>query len=311
MPRARASLTAFLFLLPNLVGFLAFTAGPVLAAFLMTFFTGDFTTRLGDGAAPGAGGGGGISFEAGFVGLANYERLARDEELLRYLGNTLFLMGTIPINVAFSLGLALLLNQGLRGTTVYRTIFFLPTISSGIALFLIWRWIYSSEVGLLNAVLASVGIDGPSWLSDAAFAKPALMIMGLWIGMGGYNMVLYLAGLQDIDPALYEAAAIDGAGPLATFRHITWPQLAPTTFFIVVTNVIGGFQVFDQAYVMTGGGPEGATTTLVYYIYDLLYIRSDAAYAATVAVALFGLIFAVTVANWYAGRKLASGAAPA
>jgi multiple sugar transport system permease protein len=129
--------------------------------------------------------------------------------------------------------------------------------------------------------------------------------------MGGYNMVLYLAGLKDVDPALYEAAAIDGAGRLAMFRHVTWPQLAPTTFFIVVTNVIGGFQVFDQAYIMTVGGPEGATTTIVYYIYDLLYVSSDTGYAATVAIALFGLIFLVTIANWYAGKKLAAGTAPA
>ncbi len=290
MAAARNAVTPFLFLLPNLIGFLAFTAGPVVAVFVLTFSGGEHG-------------------QTAYVGFDNWRRLASDADARRYLLNTVVLMASIPLNVAASLGLALLLHRKLRGAAVYRTIFFLPSISSGIAVFLIWRWILNPDLGLLNHALRTVGIEGPAWLADPAWAKPALMLMGLWIGMGGYNMVLFLAGLSEIDPALYEAAALDGAGRWARFRHVTWPQLAPTTFFILVTNAIGGFQVFDQAFVMTGGGPEGSTTTVVYYIYNLLYVKGDTGYAATVAVGLFALIFIATLANWAAGRRLSHGRA--
>ncbi|MBI4574719.1 MAG: sugar ABC transporter permease [Planctomycetes bacterium] len=279
------TLTAWLYLAPNLAGFLVFTAGPVLAVFAMAGFAGDFVSR----------------FE--WVGLANFAELAGDRRFLRSLWNTLVLMSAIPVGMALSLALALLLHQKVRGRVVLRTIFFLPSITSGIALFLLWRWIYNPEFGLVNEALRALGVEGPNWLRDAFWAKPALMFMGLWMGIGGHNMVLYLAGLQHIDPTLYQAAELDGAGPWARFRHVTWPSLSTTTFFIFTTNVIGGFQVFDQAYVMTRGGPDGATTTVLYYIFELLYVDQRVGYAAAVSVALFALVLAVTLANWRLGRS--------
>jgi multiple sugar transport system permease protein len=237
--------------------------------------------------------------------------------LRRSLRNTLVLLLAVPIQMALALGLAMLLNRKIHGRVVFRTLLFLPTISAGIALFLVWRWLLNSDFGLVNAlfggmlasvgkVLASLGLVRENlitahtdWLGSQELAKPALIAMSVWIAMGGTNMVLYLAGLQGIDPTLYEAAEIDGANPWQRFWHITLPELRPTTFFILTTNLIGGFQIFDQVYIMTGGGPEGSTTTILYYIYENMYVfEGKLGYASTLAVFLFGIVFTVTLVNY-------------
>ena len=247
-PRSRPWLQALPFLLPNLLGFLVFTLLPVLACFGLSFTE----YRL----APIS------SFREAtqqihFVGVENFTRLlgwhheagrvvANDSEFWRYLGNTLFLMLGIPLSIIGSLGLALLLNQRLRGITLFRTIYFLPTVSSAVAVVIVWKWIFHqqpNEIGLLNSFLMSLGMHNPpDWLGATAWAKPAFIIMALWVGIGGYNCVLYLAGLQGIPEELYEAAALDGAGAWARLRHITWPMLSPTTFFVATMSVIAGFQ---------------------------------------------------------------------
>ncbi len=322
----REAIAGYLYLTPNLIGFLVFTSLPILAVFAMSFFEGSFVSRpveivTGEAVAAAADqavdGGATTELDARWVGLENYRRIVfEDVAFRRALWNTLFLMLAIPISMALSLGLAILLNRKIRGRVVFRTIYFLPTVASGIALFLMWRWIYNRDFGLLNAVLSSVGLvdaPGPDWLGDPSLAKPALMMMGIWIAMGGTNMVLYLAGLTNIDPALYEAAEIDGATAWQKFRHITWPQLGATTFFIFTTNLIGGFQIFDQAFVMTEGGPwvatgsgetYGATRTLLYMIYDYLYVYGNMGYASALSVVLFGLVLIVTAINWRLSRRL-------
>ena len=295
----RHNWTALAFLTPNLLGFALFTSLPVLAAFALSLFRWD------------------LFHAPKFVGLQNFVDLLgwhaedgqtkmNDPEFWKYLGNTLFLMMAIPINMAGAMFLAIVLNQKIRGRVLFRTIFFLPTICAGVGVMLLWKWIYNPEFGLLNYLLSLVGIKGPLWLQSYHLAKPSLMLMGLWSGIGGTSMVLYLAGLQGISPELYEAAEIDGANAWQKFAHITYPMLMPTTFFIFITSVIGGFQGgFESAYVMTGGGPAGATTTISYYIYNHAFQWFNMGYAATIAVVLFGLVLLVTLLNWrYGGRRV-------
>ena len=295
--RQRNNLIGFAFLAPNTTGFLIFTLIPVVAALVLSLFEWN------------------LFQPAKFVGLRNFVDLlgffrddgawhATDPRFWKYLGNTMFLMVNIPICMAASLLLATILNQKIRGRVLFRTVFYLPTICSGIGIMLLWMWIYNPEFGLANRVLALVGVKGPLWLKSYHWAKPSLMLMGLWSGMGGTSMILYLAGLQGIPQQLYEAAEIDGAGRWHKFRHITFPMLAPTTFFIFITGVIGGFQGgFQAAYVMTKGGPDGATSTISYYIYNHAFQWFNMGYAAAIAVVLFVMVFAVTLVNWRFGGK--------
>ncbi len=291
-------LTPLGFLLPNITGFMAFTFIPVLAAVLLSLARWD------------------IFHPPEFVGLKNYWNLLgwhhasdgsfqwNDPRFWKYLGNTLFLMMSIPVSMGTSLFLAIVLNQKLRLRTFFRTVFYLPHICAGIGLLLLWKYIYNPEFGLINTLLGYVGIHGPGWLTDYHWAKPALMLMSVWGAMGGTSMILYLAGLQGIPPELYEAAEIDGAGSFGKFWHITFPALSPTTFFIFITSIIAGFQGgFNAVYVMTRGGPDGATTTLSYYIYNHAFEWFNMGYAATIAMVLFFIVLLVTLLNWRYGNR--------
>ncbi len=287
--------------MPNFLGFMIFTLLPILASFGLAFMDWDLIT------AP------------HFVGLKNFIQLlgfhteggrlaANDPDFWKFLGNTGFLMLGIPLNMAASLILAMIMNKKLRGIVVFRTIYFLPSICAGVAIFMLWQWIYNPDFGLLNTILRKISgglITGPHWLTSPAWAKPALILMGVWTEMGGYNMILYLAGLQGIPRELYEAADIDGASSWQKFWHITWPMLTPTTFFIFVMSMIGGFQGgFQQAYIMTGGGPAGSTTTIEYYIFNNVYVWQHMGYAAAIAWVLFAMIFVVNLATWRFGGRV-------
>jgi multiple sugar transport system permease protein len=292
--KRREALAACAFLLPNFLGFLLFTSLPVLASLVLSFFQWDLFTP------------------PRFVGLGNFVRLLgfsdgrpNDPEFWYYCFNTVFLMLAIPVNMLGSLVLAVVMNQKLRGIVVFRTIYFLPTIVAGVGTYLLWRWIYNPEFGPINAMLRLVGIEGPRWLQSIAWAKPALMFMGFWTSVGGYNMVLYLAALQGVPPELYEAAEIDGASAWQKFWRITWPMVSPTTFFILTMSLIGGLQGgFEQAFVMTGGGPAGATTTVSYYIYNHAFAWNHMGYAAAIAWVLFAAVFVVTLLNWRFGGRV-------
>ncbi len=288
---------ATLFLAPNLLGFLAFTLLPVGMAFALSLFQWD------------------LFHPPSFVGLDNFanllgwhtdaqtgQRRLNDPRFWQFLGNTLFLLLVIPVSMGASLVLAVALNQPLSGRALFRTVFYLPSICAGVGIYLLWTYLYSDPFGLINQTLALVGLDGPPWLSGYHWAKPALMVMMVWIGMGGTAMVLYLAALQGIPPELYEAAEIDGAGAVQRFRHITVPMVGPTTLFIFITSLIGGFQGgFDMAYVMTGGGPDGATTTLGYYIYNHAFEWFNMGYASAIAVVMFAVILVMTALTWRLG----------
>jgi multiple sugar transport system permease protein len=307
-------LPALAFLLPNFLGFFVFAAGPVL--FSLVASGTDWTlTRPGD---------------MHWVGLANYRELLGDRAFWTYFVNTLYLMLGIPISIAGSLALALLLNRGLRGVVVYRTLFYLPHFTSGVALFVLWKALYNPEFGPINAGLEWVAdglgfpnFEGPRWLisvrnllglevervgfSARQFglgAREAIVIMGIWIGIGGNNMLLYVAALSNVPQDLLEAAQMDGAGRWARFAHIVWPQLAPTTFFILIMSVIGGLQGgFEQARVMTGGGPSGTTTTLAYHIYQISFEQFQIGRASAVAWMLFAMVFALTMLVWRFGSR--------
>jgi len=333
--RVRPALTGYAFLLPNIIGFLTFTLLPVFAAFALSFFQWDviqpfFPATVGSGqdaatmrekvSAVVSGEG---KRHAKFVGVRNYKEFlgwerdkrtgqirSRDEKFWYYAYNTVFLMAGIPIGMALSLILALLLNTNLRGVVIYRTVFFVPAICAPPALALLWRWIYNPEYGPLNSVIIAVTrffgltVTPPAWLSDPDWAKPALILLGLWVGAGGYNCLLYLAGLQGVPQELYEAADIDGAGWWHRLRHITWPMLSPTTFFIFVMAIIAGFQGgFVYINLMTDGGPAGATTTLMYYIYLHAFRWFKMGRACALAVLLFVVVFGITLLNWRYGRR--------
>jgi multiple sugar transport system permease protein len=196
----------------------------------------------------------------------------------------------------------------------YRTIYYLPTFTAGVALMILWKALYNTQTGPINTVLRSLfdslhwQVEPPQWLASVAWAKPALMLMGIWTGIGGTTMLLYLAGLSNVPPELIDAAEVDGASAWGKFRHVTWPQLAPTTFFISIMAVIGGLQGgFDQARVMTSGGPAGSTTTLSYYVYNKAFQDLDLGYAAAISWVLFAVIFIATAINWRFGRELEVG----
>ena len=376
----REALAAYGFLLPNFLGFLAFTSVPVLISLVMAFSHWN------------------IFRPPSWVGLENFRSLlwfhreggrlvANDPFFWQYVYNTVYLMAGIPVGMAGSLIVALMMNQRLRGIVVLRTIYFLPTVCSGVALLILWKYLYNADIGLINklirlagaaiyaskplavaftvfcamifglfaaaagvcvlavvqylsaklglewreglfrwlavlvgaAVFVAIGAYGrafyayvaaffvtpPDWLGTVQWAKPSLILMGLWGGLGGYNMILYLAALQGVPSSYYEAAEIDGAGPWAKFWSVTWPMISPTTFFILIMSIIGGFQSgFMTANVMTGGGPAGSTTTIEYYLYQTAFEKFNMGYASAIAWFLFAIILILTRFTWRIGGKV-------
>ena len=300
----KEAVAGYLFLLPNLLGFLVFTLVPVALSLVLSLVNWDMLS------AP------------KFVGLANFINLLgfhsengglipNDPLFWKCVGNTLFLMIIIPIEMMVALLLALAMNQKIKGIKLFRILYFLPTITNGVAICLLWAWLYNYDFGLLNGLIIklsgflNISFKGIPWLTSTTWSKPSLMIMGLWIAMGGYNMILFVAALQGVPRELYEAAEIDGADPWHKFWSVTWPMISPTTFFIAIMAVIGGFQGgFMQAYVMTGGGPERSTTPLEYLIYNHLYSWQHVGYAASIAWFVFVIVFIITLFNWRFGGKL-------
>ncbi len=286
-PATREAIAAYLFLLPNLVGFLVFTVLAVVASAAISLTNWDLLS------AP------------EFVGLDNYRALLTDDPLFRkVLVNTAYFTGvSVPLAIVISLALALALNQGIRGLPIFRAAYFMPVITAMVVVALIWRWFYNPDFGVLNYLLLKLGVDNPpNWLASQQWAMPAVIIMAVWKQLG-YNMVIFLAGLQAIPDSLYEAAAIDGAGRWARFRHITLPLLTPTTFFILIVSLIGSLQVFDAVLVLTGGGPANATRTIVFHIWEQAFQFLKMGYAAAVAWILFFLIFAITLVQWRLQRR--------
>lgn len=234
---------------------------------------------------------------AKWIGFANFQKIFQDEFFFVSLRNTLvYTFLYVPLGLIVALGTAILLNKKVKVTNLFRTFFYLPVLCSTVATATIWYWLLNPQYGLLNQLLRLIGIDGPAWLYSSNWAMTAIVIMSVWMTFGG-NMMIFLAGLQGINPALYEAADIEGASSWQKFRHITWPQLSKTTFLVTTQLIIGAFQVFDQAYMLTKGGPGNSTITLVYYIYNKGFGGLEMGYASALSFILFLIIFVFSLVN--------------
>lgn len=240
-----------------------------------------------------------------FVGLENYKTLISDKEVWQTLGNTLkYVIITVPVGLVLSIFLAALMNTKIKGKSIYRTLYFLPSITMSAAVAMVWKWIYNEQMGILNGVIRALGGKGHGWLTDPKTALYMIMVVGLWMTVG-YNMIILLAGMQGIDKSYYEAAALDGAGVFAQFKNITVPMLTPTVFFVMVTSIISGFQVFDVVYMMIGKtNPAYASTqTVVMLFYRTAFDYGYKGYAAAISILIFLVIMLVTVVQLWGQKK--------
>jgi multiple sugar transport system permease protein len=275
-PATQEALYGYLLMSPWIIGFLIFTAGPMIASFIIGLYQTDFLTQT------------------TYVGFQNFRNVVADRLVYKAFLNTAYYAFTmVPLSTLFALMIAVLLNQGIRGQSIWRTVYYLPSVVSGVAVSMLWRWLYQPDIGLFNSILFNLGIQGPRWIYSEEWAMPSIILMSLW-GSGG-AMLIFLAGLRGIPTVLYEAAEIDGAGPIRRFVHITLPMLTPTIFFNVVLNIIGSWQVFTQAYVMTNGGPNNATLTAVLHIYRTGFRDMYFGYASAQAWMLFMMILVFVV----------------
>lgn len=276
---------AFLFVLLPVLGFLIFSLTPLLFSVYASF-----TDWNGLG-------------QMNFIGLGNFKKMFSDDYFYKTLYNTIYLMLGIPIGLMLSFALASALSRKIKGTTIFRTIYYIPVISSLAAISILWQWAYNGDFGLVNQVLAVFGIDGPNWLQNATTVKPAIIIMTIWKGLG-YSMLLYLAAIQSVPKDYYEAAELDGASAFQKFRNITWPMVKPVTFFLVVTNIIGGSQIFTEINIMTpNGGPGYSSATIVWYIWQKAFKNWQMGYASSMAIVLGLLVFVVTAFQFYMDNR--------
>lgn len=283
--RQREALDFYIGISPWAIGFLLFGGGPIIASFVLSFMDWKIL------AAP------------HWTGFANYRHLLLGDKIFKAsLGNTLYYTAfSVPLGILASMMLAFLVNQKVAGQNIFRTIYYLPSVTSGVAVALLWVWIFNANFGLINYALSLIGIRGPGWLADVRWAKPALVLMSLW-GVGG-GMVIFLAGLQGMPEHLYDAAKIDGAGAWALLRHLTLPMLTPTIFFMLVTSVIGSLQTFTNVYVMTNGGPGTATLMYGLYIYQNAFTFLKMGYACALSWVLFGVILGLTWLQFRVGSR--------
>ena len=270
-------MAAYLLISPWIIGFLIFVAGGLLFNFGLSFFQTDLLSS------------------AKFVGLNNYRQLLTDDRLFwqAVRVTTIYTFATVPLQTLLGLGVALLLNQKVWGIGFWRTLFYLPSVVSGVAVGMIWLWFYHPDLGLFNLLLGRLGIEGPRWLVSQTWALPSLIFMNVW-GIGTI-MLIFLAGLQGIQREYYEAARIDGANNRQQFWAITIPMLSPHIFYNVVLGIISSYQVFTASFVMTEGGPNNATLTLVLFLYSRAFLMARFGYAAAIAWILFLIILILTV----------------
>lgn len=275
--KRKNTLIAWSFIAPNFIGFLIFTLVPVVFSLILAFMKWDsFSTPE-------------------FVGLQNFTRMLSDDTFWLSLKNTfLYTIGVVPLTLVCSLGLAILLNQKIKGVKFFRTAFFFPYVTSLVAIAVVWSMLFHPTMGPINQFLRVVIENPPGWLSSSDWALTAIIIVSVWRGMG-YYMILYLAGLQGISKELYEAAAMDGANKWKQFIHITVPALRPTTFFVTIMLVINCFKIFDLVQVMTDGGPGRATNVLVYQVYSEALVKFNFGYASAIAMVLFVIVLEITV----------------
>ncbi len=305
-----SKISPYLYILPALIIVICFRTIPILASFTASFSDYDI---------------GGFH---GFVAFSNYERMFTDGRFWNSVSNTVFfVLGVVPAGIAIPLALAMLLRGELKGKAIYRTIYFLPVVTSAVAVSVVWTWLFKPEAGPINGVITALGGDPLMWLREPrgvfemlfssvgihlrgvlagpSLALVSLMIVSVWKSIG-YNTVLFLAGLENIPGTYYEAAKLDGAGKWGTFRHVTWPLLSPTTFYVLIMSTIASFQTFALVYVMTpppGGGPLGTTNVIVFYLFQKAFDRFDIGYASAISVFLFVVLLGLTILQRRFGER--------
>jgi multiple sugar transport system permease protein len=283
--KARYTLTVLAFLLPSAIPLTLFVLGPMVAAAWVSLNEWNLIAPM------------------RFIGLENFANLLTDPATgAVFLHTVFYIAGYLPLVYFGGLALALALNTALKGRSFLRGVYFLPVVTSWIVVALVWRWLLNPSNGIVNSALATVGIEGPGWWTDPFWAMPSIIIASAWKDLG-FVMVILLAGLQAIDPDLYDAAKMDGAGWWRRLFSVTLPLLSPSTFFVLVISLINGFQVFDQVYAMTGGGPNGASEVVVQRIYDLTFRYGQAGEAAALSWMLFIVILAVTLVQVRGQRR--------
>ncbi|MGD7044924.1 carbohydrate ABC transporter permease [Jeotgalibacillus proteolyticus] len=288
MRSKKENLIGYLFISPWLIGFFGLTLGPMLFSLYASFTNYNITSRM------------------DFIGLANYKRMFQVDALFTTsLWNTIYYVAfTVPLTTAGAILIAVLLNQKVKGMNVFRTIYYLPAVLSGVGVYFLWMQMLSPSTGLVNTVLAWFGIAGPAWLFDPEWTKPALILMKMWSVGGG--MLLYLASLQGVSKQMYEAALLDGANVFHRFFYITLPMITPIIFFDIVTSTIGSFQIFQEAYVMSQSGDGGPANSLLFYnlhMWNNAFELFDMGYASAMAWVLFLIVLVMTVFHLYLSKK--------
>ncbi|MGX7013970.1 carbohydrate ABC transporter permease [Vagococcus silagei] len=275
--RRKNTLTAYSFILPNFIGFFVFTLIPVVFSLILAFTEWDSFSK------------------PKFIGFHNFSKMMTDETFWISLKNTfIYTIGVVPLTLVCSLGIAILLNQKIRGMKFFRTAFFFPYVTSLVAIAVVWNMLFHPTKGPINQFLKMFIENPPGWTSSSQWALIAIIIVSIWRNMG-YYMILYLAGLQSIPKELYEASVIDGANKWKQFTNVTLPSLRPTTFFVTIMLVINCFKIFDLVQVMTDGGPGRATNVLVYQIYNEAFVKFNFGYASAIALILFVIVLAITI----------------
>lgn len=284
--RSREIWYGYLFILPMALGYALFMLGPIVASFVMSFTNWSLIKDM------------------QFIGFGNYVRaFTKDPVFWDTVWNSLYFTAVfVPLNLALTLGLALLLKENMRGMGFFRTSLFTPVVTSVVVWAIVWKYIFQTENGLVNSILKQLGIQGPAWLYDMALAMPVIILVTLLKSLG-MNMVIFLAALSEVPRMYYEAATIDGASRWSTFRHITLPMIAPSLFLVMIITMIGSLKVFAQIYVITGGGPGTSTYVFVYYIYEQAFKLYEFGYASAISYILFFIIFLLTLLQWKVRSK--------
>lgn len=281
----REQLTAYLFIAPQFLGLLCFVLIPAFMVIILCFSDWDLIGKI------------------DMAGLVNFKNVFEDARLGKSLLNTLiFFAGIVPLTIVLSFGLAFITNQNIKGTGFYKSAYFLPMATASVAVVLVWYWIYAPNIGIINYVLSIFGISGPGWLTDSFWARMAIILMCSWQNIG-YNYLIFLAGLKNIPKEYYEAADMDGANSIQKLKSITLPMLSPTTFFILITISISVLNIFQEPMVMTKGGPEFSTYTIVAYIYDLAFKFFRMGEAAVVSMVLFIAVIILTAVQFHFSKR--------
>lgn len=283
------TLTGLVFVSPMLLGLFLFTIIPILLMLALAFANWSIVT--------------GLNWKSiTWVGMDNFVKLVEDADFLQAIRNNFYFILSVPVTLVIALGLAILINSYVAMKSFFKVVFFLPYISSIVAVATVWQVMFHPSKGPVNGFLRAIGIQNPpTWIADPSTALMSMAMIYIWISIG-FSMIIYLAGLQNIPKDLYEAAEIDGAGLWGKIRNITIPMLSPTTFFLIITGVIGTFKVFDLIAVLTKGGPSGSTNVIVWEIYNQAFVNLKAGYASASSVILLMIVLAITIAQW-AGQK--------